>query len=83
MKKNIIGTFYRPSKFHSLFNEKGGNSKEISFFTILNGYVYEVGWSYSKVKSEKHVLVFCQYNDVRKMEKKQRVPLGAENSVFK
>ena len=23
--KNIVGTFYRPSKFHSLFNEKGGN----------------------------------------------------------
>ena len=29
LKKNSIGTFYRPSKFHSLFNEKGGNSKEI------------------------------------------------------
>ena len=70
MKKNIIGTFYCPSKFHSLFNEKGGNTKEISFFTILNGCVYEFEWSCSKVKSEKHSLVFRQHNDARKMGKR-------------
>ena len=50
MKKNIIGTFYRPLKFQSLFNEKGGNSKEISIFTILNGCVYKVGCRFSKKK---------------------------------
>ena len=72
MKKNIIlfGTFYRPSKFHSLFNEKGGNLKEMSFFTILNGCVYEIGWIFSKVKSDKHFLFFCQHNDVKQMVKR-------------
>ena len=70
MKKNIIGTVYRPSKFYSLFNEKGGNSKEIVIFTILNGCVYEVGCRFSKVKSIKHSLVFCQHNHVRKMGKR-------------
>ena len=32
LQKNIIGTFYRQSKINSLFNEKGGNSKEINFY---------------------------------------------------
>ena len=48
MKKTIIATFYRQSKFHYLLNEKGGNSKDFSIFTILNGCVLEVGWSFSR-----------------------------------
>ena len=31
-KKTITDTFYRPSTFHSLFNEKGGNAKKIYEF---------------------------------------------------
>ena len=45
MKTNIIGNFYRPSIFYSLFNEKRGNSKEISFF-------YEFEWLYSQLDGD-------------------------------
>ena len=48
LKKIVEGTFNEASTFHPLFNEKGGNLKEILFFTNLNGCVYHVGRSLKK-----------------------------------